>query len=98
VNTGAAKILCVEPNLAVLESRCAVLKTVGYDVASPLPHVAEIALRSQKFDLIALSRLSDSDLHRIINFSDGADVLVLEELTNPSELLSLAGQRLQQSA
>jgi hypothetical protein len=89
-----AKILCVEPNLGVLESRCAVLKTSGYDSMTALPHVAEIALRRQKFDLIVLSRLGDSDLHRIINFSDGADVLVLAELTRPAELLSLVGQRL----
>jgi hypothetical protein len=27
---GAAKILCVEPYLAVLESRCAILKYSGY--------------------------------------------------------------------
>jgi hypothetical protein len=66
----------------------------GYESMSALPDVAEIALRRQKFDLVALSRLSDSDLHRIINFSDGADVLVLEELIMPSELLSLVGQRL----
>jgi hypothetical protein len=94
VDYGAAKILCVEPNLAVLESRCAILKMSGYDPASASPQVAEILLRSQKFDLIVLSRLSDFDLHRIINFSDGSDVLVLEELTVPSELLSLVEQRL----
>jgi hypothetical protein len=93
-NFGAAKILCVEPDLGVLESRCAVLKTSGYDSTSALPHMAEIALRRQKIDLIVLSGLSDSDLHRIVNFSDGADVLILEELTMPSELLSLVGQRL----
>ena len=51
-------------------------------------------LRSQKFDLIVISRLSDFDLHRIINLADGADVLVLEELTMPSELLSLVAERL----
>jgi DNA-binding response OmpR family regulator len=94
VNYGAAKILCVEPNLGVLESRCAILKMSGYESISALPDVAEIALRSQKFDLVILSRLSDSDLHRIVNLSDGADVLVLEELTVPSELLSLVGERL----
>jgi hypothetical protein len=93
-NFGAAKILCVELDVAVLESRCAVLKVSGYDTVSASPQAAEIALRSQKFDLIVLSRLSDSDLHRIINFSDGADVLVLEELTAPSELLFLVSQRL----
>jgi DNA-binding response OmpR family regulator len=88
------KILCVEGDPAVSESRCAVLKTSGYDTASGSPQLAEILLRNQKFDLIVLSWLSDYDLQRIVNFSDGAEVLVLEKLTMPSELLSLVAQRL----
>ena len=91
---GAAKILCVEPYLAVLENRCAILKYSGYDAISASPQRAEIVLRSQNFDLIVLSRLSDFDLHRIINFADGADVLALDGFTSPSELLSLVAQRL----
>jgi hypothetical protein len=91
---GAAKILCVESDSAVRESRCAVLKYSGYDTASGSPQLAEILLRSQKFDLIVLSTISDYDLHRIIGLSDGAELLVLEELTLPHELLSLVTQRL----
>jgi hypothetical protein len=94
VDFGAAKILCVELDFAVLESRCAVLKYSGYDATPASPRVAEIALRSQKFDLLVISSLSDYDLHRIIGLSDGAEVLVLEEFTMPSELLSLVTQRL----
>jgi DNA-binding response OmpR family regulator len=93
-NVGAPKILCVELDVGLLESRCAVLKHSGYDPASASPKVAEIMLRSRKFDLIVISRLSDFDLHRVINFADGADVLFLEALTGPSELLSLVAQRL----
>lgn len=51
-------------------------------------------LRSRKFDLIVTSRLSDFDLHRVINLADGADVLVLDALTAPAELLALVAQRL----
>lgn len=91
---GAAKILCVELDFAVLESRCAVLKYSGYDATPASPRVAEIALRSQKFDLLVISSLSDSDLHRIVNLSDGANVLVLDQFTLPSKLLSLVAQRL----
>ena len=91
---GAAKLLCVEPDLAVLESRCAVLKCSGYDAASASPQLAEIVLRSHKFDLIVVSTMRDSDLNRITNLSDGAEVLVLDFLTMPSELLSLVAQRL----
>jgi hypothetical protein len=97
-NFRAAKILCVQPDSLVLETRCAVLKISGYDTVSASPRAAEITLRSRKFDLIILSRLSDSDVHRIVNFADGADVLVLEELTAPSELLFLVAQRLQRRA
>jgi CheY-like chemotaxis protein len=96
VDTRAAKILCVEPDVIVLESRCAVLKYSGYDTASGSPQLAEILLRIQKFDLIVLSWLSDYDLHRIVDLSDGAELLVLEEITMPSELLSLVTQRLDQ--
>jgi hypothetical protein len=93
-NFGAPKILCVELDVAVLEGGCAVLKYAGYDPASASPKLAEILLGSQQFDLIVLSRLNDFDLHRIISLSDGADVLVLDGLTLPSELLSLVEQKL----
>jgi DNA-binding response OmpR family regulator len=95
---GRAKILCVEDDEAVRESRCAVLKYSGYDVASASPEVAEVALRSQKFDLVIISSLSDSDLQRVVNFSDGAHVLILKELIMPSELLSLVAESLQRRA
>jgi hypothetical protein len=90
----AAKILCVELDFPLLESRCTVLKHSGYDAASASPQFAEIVLRRQRFDLIVVSSLSDYDLHRIVNLSDGADILVLDGLTAPSELLSLVAQRL----
>ena len=88
------KILCVEPDLAVRETRCAVLKCSGWDATSASPQVAEIVLRGQRFDLLVVSALNDRDLHRVINLSDGAEVLVLEELTTPSELLSLVAEKL----
>jgi DNA-binding response OmpR family regulator len=96
VFTVNAKILCVESDPFLLESRCAVLKYSGYDAASASPQAAEVVLRSQKFDLLVISRVSDRDLHRIINLSDGAEVLVLDGLIMPSKLLSLVAQRLQQ--
>jgi DNA-binding response OmpR family regulator len=91
------KILCVELDACLLKSRCDVLKYSGYDAASASPRVAEIMLSSQKFDLIVLSALSDFDLNRIVNLADGADLLVLDAFTYPSELLSLVAQRLNRS-
>jgi hypothetical protein len=93
-NFGTAKILCVECDEAVLESRCAVLKYSGYDSASASPQLAEILLRGHKFDLLVVSSLNDSDLHRVTNLADGADVLVLDSFTLPSRLLSLVAQLL----
>ncbi len=88
------KILCVEPHMGLLESRCAVLKYSGYDVASASPQLAETLLRSRKFDLLVVSSLKESDLLRVINLSDGATVLVLEAITMPAELLSLVAAKL----
>jgi DNA-binding response OmpR family regulator len=85
------KILCVEYDPVVLESRCAVLKYSGYDVASASPQSAEILLRSQRFNLLVVSSLSNHDLHRIIDLSDGADLVVLKAVTTASELLSFVG-------
>lgn len=93
---GGARILCIESDLIVLESRCAVLKFSGYDAASASPQVAEVVLRSQKFDLLVVSSLNDRDLQRVVSLSDGADVLVLGGITMPSELLSLVAERLNQ--
>jgi hypothetical protein len=57
-NFGAAKMLYIELGLAVRESRCASLKHSGYNAASASPQLAEIVLRSQKFDLMVLSSLN----------------------------------------
>jgi hypothetical protein len=84
----------VEENSALLESRCAILKHSGYDVASAPPRGAAIVLQSRKFDLLILSSLSDSELHRLVNISDGAKMLVLDVFTRPLELLSLVKESL----
>jgi hypothetical protein len=93
-NFGAAKILCVENDLAVLESRCTVLKYSGYDAASTSPQGAEVVLSSRKFDLIVLSGVSEFEQHQILNLADGAQVLVLDVLTMPKDLLALIAERL----
>jgi DNA-binding response OmpR family regulator len=87
VDTRAAKILCIEYDPVVLESRRDVLRYSGYDADAASPQSAEILLRSQRFDLLVVSSLSVDDLHRIINLSDGADLVVLKAATTASELL-----------
>lgn len=63
-----AKILCIEDNAAVRESRCAVMNYSGYDATSASLQLAEIVLRGRKFDLIVVSSLHDHELHKIVNF------------------------------
>ena len=83
-------ILCVEPDPDLLDSRCAVLTAAGYTTTSVTPRFAENVLRSQKFDLIVLPTVSDY----LIGLADGAEVLILEGLTMPMQLLRLVGERL----
>jgi hypothetical protein len=77
------KILSVEVDSILRESRCAVLKSSGYDCSSATPRAAEIVLRGHRFDFIVLASLNEPDLYRIINLSDGAEVLVLDESVMP---------------
>jgi hypothetical protein len=56
--------------------------------------LAEVLLRSRKFDLLVISSLNDRDLQRVVNLCDGAEVLVLEEITLPSELLAMVAEKL----
>jgi 2,4-dienoyl-CoA reductase-like NADH-dependent reductase (Old Yellow Enzyme family) len=90
----AAKILCVGLHSAMLESRCAVLKVSGYDATPALPQQAENLMRSQKFDMIVISRMSDYDPHKILQLAEGAEVLVLNGLTMPRDLLASVTERL----
>jgi hypothetical protein len=53
-NPGGARILCVEVDVGLVQCRCDVLKYSNYDAASASPELAEILLRSQKFDLTVL--------------------------------------------
>ncbi len=88
-----AKILCVEDDVALRESRCAVLRYSSYDATSASPRQAEGVLRGQQFDLVVTSSPDERDLHRIASLSVGAEVLVLDGITMPCELLVLVEQR-----
>jgi hypothetical protein len=49
---------------------------------------------SINFDLIVLSKVSDYEQYRILNVANGAQVLVLDGFTVPTEFLSLVAERL----
>jgi hypothetical protein len=97
VVSAAPAIFCVDPDLPILESRCAVLRTLGYDAIGAPPQFAEIVLSGRKFDLVVVSNVTDYQRDRIINLADGAQLLVLGEgVTMPLELLYLVAERLPQ--
>jgi hypothetical protein len=58
-------IICVDPDLLILEGRCGVLRKSGYDATGAPPQFAEIVLSDRKFELVILSNLSDYQRDRI---------------------------------
>jgi CheY-like chemotaxis protein len=84
------RILCVEQDPTIRETRCAILNGSGYDAAPAAPQLAESMIRAQDFDLLVLPRLNSS----LIGLAEGADVLVLDRFTMPLELLWLVSERL----
>jgi CheY-like chemotaxis protein len=87
-------ILCVESDQSVLRSRCAALQSSGYEATAASPQLAEILLTYRKFDLLVVSRASAYEIDRLVNVSDGAQILVLNELATPVDLLNLVAARL----
>lgn len=91
-----SRILCVEPDPLVLETRCSVLKLSGYDTSAASIPLAESLLARQTFDLIVVSsRLRDADKRRIFDAARGARIMMLVGSITPSELLSTVSERLQ---
>jgi DNA-binding response OmpR family regulator len=91
-----SRILCVEPDPLVLETRCSVLKLSGYDTSAASIQVAESLLARQTFDLIVVSsRLRDTDKRRIFDAARGTRIMMLVGSVMPSELLSKVSERLQ---
>ena len=90
----APRILCIEPDPSVLDSRCGILKHHGYDALAASLQLAEVLLASQRIDLIILSAmLKGEEKSRIASAAGKTRILVLEGLTLPSELLSLVAER-----
>ena len=85
----APRILCVEPDPRLLDTRCAILMHKGYDVYPASLRLAEFLLASQTVDLIILSsRLSGEERRKIATVAGNTQIMVLEGLTMPSDLLS----------
>ena len=90
------RILCVENDPKLGETRCSVLVYSGYNAVAATLQEARSMLRSQAFDLIILSAtLSDEEKTRITTAAGKkARLLQLSAMTKPPALLSDVAQRL----
>ncbi len=98
MSTIGPRILCVEKDMPLVETRCSVLKQAGYDASGAALAEAEILLRNQAFNLIILSAtLNHEEKHRIMTAAGGkTKILPLSELTMPLELLSEVAKQLRE--
>jgi hypothetical protein len=95
MNTTAARILCIEPELT-LETRCAVLKRHGYEALAAPISLAQTLLASQTYDLIILSAmLPGEERRRVAIAARSMQILILDEPTMPSDLVAQVAERLQ---
>jgi DNA-binding response OmpR family regulator len=89
MTVSAPRILCVEPDPRLLDTRCTILMHKGYNVYPASLPLAEVLLASQTIDLIILSsRLGGEERRQIAIVAGNTEIMVLEGLTMPSELLS----------
>jgi hypothetical protein len=89
------QILCVGADPTLLETRCAVLISTGYEARCGLYREAERILRTDEFDLIVVSAfLSDQQKERIVALAGAMPTIMLRGLTLAPELLRLVKQRL----
>jgi hypothetical protein len=88
-------ILCIGDNPHLLELRCAVLGHMGYDAKTVFIAQAFEELRSGEFDLVIMTKklaAEHSDLYAAIPV--GTQVLLLEGVTFPVQLLAAVSEKL----
>jgi DNA-binding response OmpR family regulator len=90
------RILSVGTDLALLNSRQAVLGSYGYDSLTATPEDFDEKLNSGRFDLVILSvMLSEQDKRDMqAKLPAGTRTLVLVSLMYPDELLQLVAETL----
>jgi hypothetical protein len=64
-----------------------VLERTGYHSISASLRQAEVLLASQTFDLVVLSGVGEHELRRILSVANGGPTFVLDDFTQPAELL-----------
>jgi hypothetical protein len=83
------RVLCVGNGEDHLQTRCAVLSSVGYEAELAVLPRAAYRLRTENFDLVIVSAwLEEWDRKLILAAAGEVPALVLTELTLASELLA----------
>ena len=84
-----ARLLCVGNDIKHLQTRCAVLESVGYDAESAVMPEAETLLRAEEFDLVIVSAwLDEWEKGKILTAAGKTPALVLTELVLADKLLA----------
>jgi DNA-binding response OmpR family regulator len=97
--THPTRLLCVGKDIALLRTRCAVLRQSGYDAQSATVPEAELLLLTEKFDLIIVSAfLDDSEKGRILAAAGTMPTLMLRGLTLAPDLLVEVERRLSENS
>lgn len=91
-----ARLLCVGKELDLLQLRCAVLATSGYNAQSATLSKAEMLVRTEVFDLIIVSGwLNELEKGRLFAASGKTPALVLKGTILADELLAQVARALQ---
>jgi hypothetical protein len=89
------RILCVGGDPALLQTRCAVLISTGYDAQCGPYFEAERILGIDQFDLVIVSAfLTEQQKDRIVTLAGAMPTIILRGLTLAPDLLHLIEQRL----
>jgi DNA-binding response OmpR family regulator len=84
-----ARLLCVGKEPELLELRCAVLKSAGYDAQAVTLEEAKSLLRMSEFDLVIISAwLEEWEKGQILEAAGKTPALVLTELALADKLLA----------
>ena len=89
------RLLCAGHGLALLHTRCAVLRRRGYYAESATLAEAEGLLRNQEYDLVIISaQLSDRENARMLSEAGKTPAYVLPGFMLADELLTQVHRRL----
>jgi hypothetical protein len=90
-----ARILCVGKELSLLQLRCTVLASFGYNAHAVTFSGLQVLLLTHKYDLVIVDAvLSEWERGRVLVAAGETPTLILRELTFAPELLTEVKRRL----